>query len=798
MFSRFKHNSSNILNKNPLDQHFEMGRLIGSAGPGNSWRIYEAYRRSDGKEFSIFLFDKRGCDRIHRLKKKDTLSDILRKGVKELARCRHPRFLQVVHGSEECQDTLAFVSEPVIGSLANLISQEDEDKPPLSPSVHMHSAAISDTTYTFLDIEYKYGILQIVEALAFLHTTARTQHRNICPSSILVTRKGTWKLAGLEFSERPNDTEASDLVSCPRWTSKITKSAQPELDFIAPETQTRSMASFASDMFSVGLLIATIYNRGQSPIQANHSSQTYIRLIDTFNEIIRDAIKPVPLGLQDAVLRLTYIDPRRRPTAQHMGAIQYFSADPAVGALQYLDLLPMKDPGQKAQFFRSTLCDVFILVPKKLWFQHMWPSLEQELKTQEVLAAALQPVLFLIRECSTDEYQLYMLSTIRQLLSAPKSIQATVTLLENLHVVMEKSGSEDIQNDVLPLIYQGLESTTQQIQSAALVAAANASYLFDEATIRKTVLPRAKAVLEKNSSEPKLVMNVLACISELIDRLDKSAIIDDVLPLLWEVKPIHADVLLELIGIYKRMLSDKKYGLSINVMATRVLPALLPHVVNPTLVLEQFTALMEVLREMLEQIDRHQRNRLRLDALSSTSPERIRPLKHQLSSDNMIAPMMNVPSVMIDNRKTCSEENFARNQNNYSGPSSPDSSSLRVSPPATSSLRRLSDNSLTPGQKNGRSNISGSTLSPSSCLSINALPERRHSSVGNDRRPSTTSTLFSSIPAISNNIPNPASSVGSALNLGSRRPSMCPPTSGSASSLLQQIGSGVSQLFAGK
>ena len=49
----------------------------------------------DLQEFSIFLFDKRGCDRIHRLKKKDTLSDILRKGVKELARCRHPRFLQV-------------------------------------------------------------------------------------------------------------------------------------------------------------------------------------------------------------------------------------------------------------------------------------------------------------------------------------------------------------------------------------------------------------------------------------------------------------------------------------------------------------------------------------------------------------------------------------------------------------------------------------------------------------------------------------------------------------------------------
>lgn len=42
------------------------------------------------------------------------------------------------------------------------------------------------------------------------------------------------------------------------------------------------------------------------------------------------------------------------------------------------------------------------------------------------------------------------------------------------------------------------------------------------------------------------------------------------------------------------MLSDKKYGLSVNVMATRVMPSLLPQTVNPSLNLEQFTLLLEV------------------------------------------------------------------------------------------------------------------------------------------------------------------------------------------------------------
>lgn len=48
------------------------------------------------------------------------------------------------------------------------------------------------------------------------------------------------------------------------------------------------------------------------------------------------------------------------------------------------------------------------------------------------------------------------------------------------------------------------------------------------------------------------------------------------------------------LDIYRLMLSDKKYGLSVNLMATRVMPSLLPQTINPSLNLEQFTILMEV------------------------------------------------------------------------------------------------------------------------------------------------------------------------------------------------------------
>ena len=53
---------------------------------------------------------------------------------------------------------------------------------------------------------------------------------------------------------------------------------------------------------------------------------------------------------------------------------------------------------------------------QKLWFQHTWPLLEQEIRSQEVLAAVLEPVLFLVGECSPQEYTNIILPVLRYVL----------------------------------------------------------------------------------------------------------------------------------------------------------------------------------------------------------------------------------------------------------------------------------------------------------------------------------------------------------------------------------------------
>ena len=80
-------------------------------------------------------------------------------------------------------------------------------------------------------------------------------------------------------------------------------------------------------------------------------------------EQVKQFLLRVPVGLQEVVTNLVSADTRKRTSAHFVASIGYF-ADPAVQALQFLDVIAMKDPSQKSQFFRTTLTEVFPFIPR--------------------------------------------------------------------------------------------------------------------------------------------------------------------------------------------------------------------------------------------------------------------------------------------------------------------------------------------------------------------------------------------------------------------------------------------------
>lgn len=113
--------------------------------------------------------------------------------------------------------------------------------------------------------------------------------------------------------------------------------------------------------------------------------------------------------------------------------------------------------------------------------------------------------------------------------ASPKSIQAMVAILENLHVIIEKTPIDDTRSDVFPMLFNAFDSMTIQIQSAALMAVVNVHERLDDASVRRILMPKIKVVFDKNPTDIKIVLLVLQCIERILDKMEKSQVIKYIL-----------------------------------------------------------------------------------------------------------------------------------------------------------------------------------------------------------------------------------------------------------------------------
>eukprot|EP00882_Tetradesmus_deserticola_P032442 GHRQ01036827.1.p1 GENE.GHRQ01036827.1~~GHRQ01036827.1.p1 ORF type:complete len:209 (-),score=46.50 GHRQ01036827.1:118-744(-) len=107
-----------------------------------------------------------------------------------LVQIKHPSVIKVIEPLEETNGQMVFVTEPIYGSLANMITQFRE-----VPSTPDDRAAA-----VLSPLEAKYGLYHVAETLQFLHQEARLAHCNLNPGSVIITKDGGWKLAGFEFA----------------------------------------------------------------------------------------------------------------------------------------------------------------------------------------------------------------------------------------------------------------------------------------------------------------------------------------------------------------------------------------------------------------------------------------------------------------------------------------------------------------------------------------------------------------------------------------------------------------------
>jgi SCY1-like protein 2 len=111
---------------------------------------------------------------------KDDAIGILKKDPMNLMKLRHPTILNLIEAPAEDDKYVVFITEPVAYSLACLTKDIMRDK---IPSM----------------LEVKCIVLEIMEALNFMHQNAKCVHGGISPENLYLTKGGKVKIAGLNF-----------------------------------------------------------------------------------------------------------------------------------------------------------------------------------------------------------------------------------------------------------------------------------------------------------------------------------------------------------------------------------------------------------------------------------------------------------------------------------------------------------------------------------------------------------------------------------------------------------------------
>lgn len=191
---------------------------------------------------SVFVFDKNQLKYIK--EDRDAILDVLKRGVIQLTKIRHPRVLTVQHPLEESRDSLAFVTEPIIASLANYLGN------------YSNMPSESTQFQSLHEIEIKYGLMQLMEGLQFLHTDVKMIHRNICPESVVINNENCWKIFGFDYCCVLTTDPESGKISGTQQTAYIPGNKlsllQPLLDYSAPEWIIDTQAFCSSDVYSLG------------------------------------------------------------------------------------------------------------------------------------------------------------------------------------------------------------------------------------------------------------------------------------------------------------------------------------------------------------------------------------------------------------------------------------------------------------------------------------------------------------------------------------------------------------------
>lgn len=543
------------------------------------WRLHSAnFKEKPEEKLTIFLFEKKYVEKYAKNSKEQIL-ELLRRDATSLQRLRHPHLLSVIEALSEERSTMAFATRPVVGTVAQLLENNR----------HELSA-----------LEMKCGILDVAEAVQFLHQDAKTAHLGLGPHSIFIDPQGKWLLGGLGHSM--SGMQWGQQMDCPfafASSDPSQLSHEPPPRYAAPEMcGIPAKCGLESDIFALGLLTYELMCADRQPLLRG-APRGYS------TSMIRAGM--VQSDLHQVLIRICSPLPAERMTIAAFINSEFFM-DVNVRAIRFLEQINEKEEAQRITFLKglpkllqdpqSPLCGQRVLRERVL------PRLCGALLFPSLYGVVVPIIVSLLKREKTSDcahFQAKIWPSMRPLFSAKEIPIEVVTLfLKELDLLVNFTQPAETQAVLLPFLLRCLELQEPVILNEVLEKVPFLHKKFEYRQVKDQILPRMLQLL-LTSGAVKIKVQVLMGLSRIFEIFDKNTIQDVVLPAFEKLTKTDRTpaVCMCLLGCYDAM--SKHLGHKVT--SEKILPLICPLLVEESLSAEQWETQMTVCKKLLQRVE---------------------------------------------------------------------------------------------------------------------------------------------------------------------------------------------------
>ncbi|GMH34388.1 hypothetical protein BSKO_02222 [Bryopsis sp. KO-2023] len=571
---------------------------VATGGSKGVWKIYSADARNQGVQYpkvSVWILDKKFLQDSHKNVKSKLFDDFLehqRKNAINMLKLKHPGIVKLLEPLEETRTQLIMVTEPITGSLDNILH---------------NFAGVSQIpdqarNMSFSDLEIKHGLLQIADALHFLHSDANLAHCAISPESIFVGLDGQWRLSGLGFCTTVDYTGTIKTLAYDYSNSHPQlwdAGSKPPLQYVAPELASghgRDLTTNitpACDIFSFGLVAFEVFAK-RPLLDVREELMEYKSKVASIGQVDLSAISP---QLQYTLRSMLIASPSSRPPASAFSSAPFFQEDKLLRALVFLDSIVQRDNIQKASFLKD-LDSFWDQLDSRIIRYKVLPHLLQELHNPSMQGLVIPFIFRSVSSQATDEFELFTLPKLRNVLMSANG-EGLLTILKHVQDLAKLMSREVIGNTILPMFIRALDEKNPKILDEALKQLQSLVESFEYEPLKGQLLPRVHVICLRTASA-KVRINALVLLGSLVPRMDT----DEAEKMMHTCSQVSAvdkspGTLMCVLGVGDAI--SKQWGAEIT--AEKVLPLLFPLTVAKGLSHQQFGTYMTLIREMLKRVE---------------------------------------------------------------------------------------------------------------------------------------------------------------------------------------------------